>query len=242
MSKYNTLSWQNENALSGYPFNVSFEVENFIVAASFIQFDNYIPTLTLVSVEKDYISLDIIFDDLQTTTVKFYKSAYLLGEAYRYIKIYSNDTNRYFGTITFGIGALNLWNMYVGRKIKSNLQFMTSTVRSIPKKDAVYTFDGLFGDLKLGRADTDLSIFYNTSENTVTEHNVIMFNAVHGHAPLTPDPRTLKKINLVSPVNNNISLESNDVIKITAVEGETLTIDLISGNTDKAFSIPTLFS
>ena len=43
MANYNPLNWQNENGLSSYPFDRDLEVQDFIVDARFVQFDNYVP-------------------------------------------------------------------------------------------------------------------------------------------------------------------------------------------------------
>jgi hypothetical protein len=144
--------------------------------------------------------------------------------------------------ITFGAGAETLWSTYVGRKITQTRKFLPSTVRSIPFNDAVYLFDGMFGDLSLSRVLEDKAIFYNTYKDTVNNKCSIVFNAVYGHAPLVADPGVLRKINLVGPVNNNINLAANDVIKITQVDNAYLSMDLVSGASDKTFSLPTLFS
>jgi hypothetical protein len=242
MSIYNTLSWQNENALSSYPFEEDFEVNDFIVDASFIQFDGFIPVMSSVFVDKDDITLDITFDTGAKIGVKLYRHSYALGASYRRVKIYDPVTERYFGVLTFGLGAEILWSTHVGRKISKISKFLSSTVRSIPFNDAVYLFDGMFGDLALSRTLDDKTIFYNTYKNNNTNKCSVVFNAVHGHAPLYTDPGVLRKINLVSPVNNNINLAANDVIKITQVENTYVRMDLVSGNVDNSFSLPTLFS
>ena len=241
MPIYNPLSWQNENALSNYPFEEDFEVNDFIVDASFIQFDGFNPVMTGVFVDKDYISLDIIFDTQEKITVNLYKDSYSLGSSYRRLKIYDPDTDRYFGTLTFGAGTETLWSTYVGRKITQTRKFSPSTVRSIPFNDAVYLFDGMFGDLALSRSIEDKSIFYNTYKDNINNKCSVVFNAVYGHAPLYTDPGVLRKINLVSPVNN-VNLAANDIIKITQVDNAYISIDLVSGDAAKTFSLPTLFS
>jgi hypothetical protein len=242
MSIYSPLSWQNESALSSYPFEEDFEVNDFIVDASFIQFDGFVPVMSSVFVDKDDISLDITFDTGVKITVKLYRYNYNLGASYRKIKIYNPGTERYFGVLTFGAGAETLWSTYVGRKISKTSKFLSSTVRSIPFNDAVYLFDGMFGDLALSRTLDDKTIFYNNYKDSISNKCSVVFNAVYGHAPLYADPGVLRKINLVSPVSNNVNLADNDVIKITPVENTYVRMDLVSGSTDSAFSLPTLFS
>ena len=62
MAIYNPLSWQNENALSSYPFSEDIDVQDFIVDAKFVQFDNFLPILNYVLVERDRLNLTMTFD------------------------------------------------------------------------------------------------------------------------------------------------------------------------------------
>jgi hypothetical protein len=148
-----------------------------------------------------------------------------------------DDSGRYLGSVTFGAGVEALWDSYMGRVFNYNLQFVPETVRSIPSKDAVYLFDGSYGDVTLTRSSSDTSIFYNTSQSL----NSITFNAVEGHSVDNRQPIGLKKINLVSPLNNNIYLASNETIKFSSADTN-ITIDLASGTAAQAFTVPTLSS
>jgi hypothetical protein len=139
--------------------------------------------------------------------------------------------------LTLGSGAGELWNSYVGRKLEVNSYFLPSTVYSIPSQDAVYSLDGNYGDLTLSRTTDDYTIFYNTS----TEDNALVFNAVSGHTIANGEAQSgIKKINHVSPLNNNINLAPNDVVKVKPVNASSLTIELVSGSPSAAFTIPTL--
>jgi hypothetical protein len=237
MSSYNPLSWQNENALSSYPFSADLDIQDFIVDAKFVQFDNYIPVLNYVTIDFDRIQINALFDEGETNIV-FFKSTYDKGEAYRSVRIYNSVGDRYFGVITFGTGVQTLWNDFIGRRLQYNIRFATESVRSVPSKDAVYTFDGYYGDVLLNRTQDDAAIFYNISE----ESNSITFNAVGGHSVIGIVPEGLRKINLVRPKNNNITLSANDVIKMTSLNGRSLSIDLVAGKGSKAFLLPTLTS
>lgn len=241
MAIFNPLSWQNENGLSGYPFNESLGTPDLIVDAKFVQFDNFVPVLNSVTVDSAKLILNITFDKLELP-VEFNKSKYLLGDAYRCVRIYEPTTNRYLGTVVFGSGAEQLWEQAIGQVFKYNTPFSVYVVRSIPSKDAVYLFDSMYGDITLSKENSDKSIFYNVSE----ELNTITFNAVFGHS--APEPNTdssaaiLKKINLVPPTNNNINLASNDVIKINPVNSAYLEISLLAGTKGSAFLIPSLIA
>jgi len=238
MSAYNPLEWQNENELSGYPLSQETDYLSLLVDAKFIQFDNFVPTLNSLFVYSDRLTLTIVFDYGTHSAVNLLKSDYIKGEAYQNLRIYQPDTNRYLGTLTFGTGPGDLWSTAVGRSVTFNLPFATETVRSIPKKDAVYTFDGSYGDVLLGRTDEDTSMFYNTAR--IAGLNAITFNAVGGGSISGRTAKGLRKINLVGPVANNINLVSNDVIKITPTSATSLSIGLAAGTPTTAFTIPSL--
>jgi hypothetical protein len=242
MAIYNPLSWQNENALSGYPFDKDLDVQGIIVDAQFVQFDGFVPVLNYIYVDFSKIELSVSFDYGTSDSITFLKSKYELGENYRHIRIYQPTNNRYLGTVVFGEGLQTLWQQYAGQRISVGLAFSTATVRSIPSKDAVYLFDSSYGNINLGRTEQDRTIFYNVSE----ELNSITFNAVGGHSVTEVIDEGLinglKQINLVKPLNNNINLASNDVVKITPVNASSLQISLIAGDKSKAFSLPTLIS
>jgi len=237
MSIYNPLSWQSEHALSGFPFDVELDIRDFIVDAQFVQFDGFIPVLNYAYVELDRIRLSITFDSGTQSSIEFLRAAYLRDGGYRSLRIYTTSGDRYLGTITFGSGASVLWENYIGQKLTYDQSFTVSTVRGIPSRDAVYALDGNYGDITLGRTYQDSTIFYNVSEDL----NAVTFNAVGGHSVADDaKPEGLRKINLVTPLNNNINLASNDVIKISSFNSQSLTVDLVSGSVSKAFAVPSL--
>jgi len=239
MSIYNPLSWQNENSLSSYPLEKDLDPQNYIVDARFVQFDNFVPQLNYTLIDNDRIKLSISFDKETITSIEYLKSVYQLNDASKVLRIFSQVDNRFLGSIVFGEGLRELWNMYVGRKLNHNVKFLASTVRSIPSKDSVYKLDGSFGDVELTRTTGDTTIFYNTVD-TPTKHSIV-FNAVAGHS-VSGAKQGLRKINLVSPRNNNITLVSNDVVKVTALNNTFLTIGLVSGDASASFNLPTLNS
>jgi hypothetical protein len=235
MAIYNPLNWQNENSLTGYPLNTEIDPQDFIVDARFLQFDNFIPVLNYAQVNSSNIIFTITFDKEQVTTQPFLKSVYNMGASYRSLQIYNSAQDRYLGNIVIGSGALTLWNTSVGRKITFNSPFAAQTVRSIPSTDAVYTLDTNYGNVTLGRTSDDKTIFYNAT------HNGVLFNAVTNNSIDDFTINGLRKINLVSPVNNNITLAANDVIRVEAVNGASLKISLNTNPTSTAV-VPTLAS
>lgn len=242
MSTLNPLSWQNENNLSNYPLDNFTDYPSFISDANFVQFDTFVPVLKYVLVETTSIKLAIEFDAGLQENITFYKSRFLEQEAFRFLRIYTPDNSRYLGTLSFGQETINLWESFIGRKLTYNASFNSATVKSIPKNHGVYTFDSLYGSVVITKTAADESVFYNTYKFNSLNSNLI-FNAVTYHE-VKSSSNALKKINLVKPVNNNITLSSNDLIKITpstsAVGG--LDISLVSGTPSKAFVIPTLIA
>ena len=238
MAWYNPLSWQNENALSSYPFAFDIDPQDLVVDASFVQFDGFIPTLNSVQINADSIVFKFTFDSGIRDGVVYLRSTYNLGIAYRNLRVYTKDNSRYLGVITIGPGAAALWDNYIGREFVLNSQFCSDSVRSIPSKDAVYLFDSNYGDVELSRTVNDKTIFYNVS----LDLNSITFNAVTGHSIENQQPQGLRRINLVPPFNNNINLASNDTIKFSTLNNTSLNVDLVSGTASSAFVLPTLIA
>jgi hypothetical protein len=239
MAAYNVLSWRDENSLTGFPFQEEISIPNFIVDARFVQFDGFVPQLKSIRIETDFIALSILFDISREIEVIFTKTSFDLGEQGRHANIhYTTPTyRRFMGVVSFGTGASALWDSYVGRKLTFNLSFLPETVRSIPSKDAVYTFNGDYGDVKLSSAADDKTVFFNKTSNAVVH------NAVGGHSIENTTPQGLRQINLVKPRNNNINLASNDIIKMSSPTNTTLTISLVGGALGgRSFAIPTLSS
>jgi hypothetical protein len=246
MTPYEVLEFQNENALAGYPLIQGLEVSGILVDASFIQFDNFVPILNSIQIDADRLTLTITFDCGLISNIVLLKQSYNAeGGEHRHLRIYqTNPKNpddlkyRYLGVVCFGSGVEQLWLTYIGRKLLFNLPFAANTVRSIPLNDGVYMFDGNYGEVSLGRTSTDSAMFYNFSP----ELNSITFNAVSGHSIISNNGKGLKSINLVKPINNNINLASNDIVKITPTSSAaTLSFDLVAGSPSGAFKLPSLY-
>jgi hypothetical protein len=247
MADYTVLSWQNEHALEAFPLEAPFELENFLVDASFVQFDGFIPILRKIVVASEEIVITLVFDEGEVS------ATYAKSSNNYFLRFYGVD-NRYLGTVTFGAGLQLLWAGYVGQKLERNIKFLPHLVRSIPLKDAVYTFDSLYGDITLDSATdstavmvlpnaqaqtllTGKTVFYNLESS----RSLITFNAVknHGLYSTADTLKPLKKINLVAPVANNIYLSSNDIIKFTSFNNKRLNVSLV-GESSGGSIVPTL--
>jgi hypothetical protein len=249
MAEYTVLSWQNEHALSSFPLEEPFELENFLVDAAFVQFDGFVPVLRKIVVSAESIAVTLLFDEGEVT------ADYLKSSNTYFLKFYGTN-DRYLGTLVFGAGLQLLWAGYVGQKLDRNIKFLAHLVRSVPLKDAVYTFDSLYGSLILDSSidstavvalpntqtqslSTGKTVFYNLDKPSER----ITFNAVknHGIYSTADGIKPLKKINLVSPIDNNIYLASNDIIKFTSFNNKRLNISLV-GESAGASIVPTLTS
>jgi hypothetical protein len=234
MATYNALNWQNENSLSNFPLSSYIEFRDFLVDARFVQFDNFTPVLNTITVDETSVTLTITFDYGTNSNIVLLKQTFLQNTNSTNIRIYTPSNNRYLGVISFGSGTLELFKTHVGRTLALDMAFSQDSVRSIPLNDAVYTLDGLYGDLVLGRGTADDSIFYNTSNSKKT----IVFNAVKYHEIAgTNTKQGLRKINLVPPIDNNINLSPSEVIRATPNNGASLLLSLVSGSTNNAFQI-----
>jgi len=212
------------------------QINDLVVDASFIQFDNYTPILNSILVGRDYMEFRITFDN-GVVLAKYLKTSYDSG--LRNLRFYDYGGNRYLGCLTIGEGAVTAWTSYVGENLIISLPFVATTVRSIPLNDAVYKLDNSYGTLVLG-ANQDIAdsfiqvgnlvyqksaggntVFYNTSVSPAA----ITFNAV-GNSSISASNKThpLKQINLTKPIDNNITLNGNDIVKFKSINNQNLSI------------------
>jgi hypothetical protein len=264
MADFNVLPWQNENSLTSYPLVYPLDYDGFIVDASFIQFDYFVPILNSIFVGPDYMEVTITFDSGEVTQT-YSESAYRAG--IREIRFMERE-DRYLGCITVGERTDFLWENFRGQRLVKNIPFLPTVVRSIPSKDAVYALDDIYGDVVFGIETAESTSFSNPNSfsyqnnfipgmsfennaggetifyNFNTINNALVFNAVANHAlPLEDAPVwALKRINLVPPVDNNLYLASNDLIKFSSVNNQKLQISLAGQSATGASIVPTLAS
>jgi hypothetical protein len=245
MSEYTVFGWQNENGLFNFPFSDPFTIQDLFVDASFIQFDNFIPVLKSVYIGYDTISVTMLFDCGEITEIS--------GTTPNQIRFFQNT--RYLGCLTLGAAANSIFTNFTGQIITTDLPVLPMTVRSIPSKDAVYTLDGLYGDVTFGALATDEDLYteiggivYKTKAggNTIfynadTSLKSLTFNAVaNHHIPENSGIYPLKKINLIPPTGNNIFISSNDIIKFNSINNQKLGISLAGESVTSTSIVPTL--
>lgn len=238
MADTTVLSWQNENTLRNHPFTQFVDLAGFIVDASFVQFDGFKPVLNYVQVANSSMELSVQFDyGEHLVTVE--KSSLESSSSFplrMHATDRAGDNVRYLGCIVFGASARDVFERFVGQKLILAATFCTSLTRSIPSKDAVYSFDSMFGDVSLSRTVSDHCLFYNINSS----YNSLTYNAVSNHR-YDPSRRVtaLKQLNLVKPVNNNIFIASNDVVKVEPVGGAAINISLVTSTAPGQSLLPT---
>jgi len=204
------LDWQNEHGLENYPLSKEVVgLTNLLVDATFTQFDGFIPVLTQVAVNGTGVTLTITMDEGDVSVV-------IPSDLSPGAGVIIRGFNRYLGRLTMSKYLSTFLKNYNGKRIfKINTPFLATTVINIPKTAGVYSFAGRTGTVTMGTT-TDLSL--------ATSGQKIVFNAVAlPEKTLTP----LKTINGVSGRNNDITLATSGIFKLTpSTDG--LTINLIN--------------
>ena len=203
--------WLDENSGSDYPLSKSIGIKGFIVAASFAQYDGFVPVLKTVRVGDTQLDVTITFDigDKVVTVTK--------GEYYHGISKEVRHSGRRLGVITFSDGVNTLFNDRANLTLEYNVPFEASVVCVVPLSAGVYSLQTM---LK-GSVDIDTGviehIFFGITGNEV------IWNAVGLSTPLNFTP--LKTLNNVAPVDNNVKLADSTLIKVVPSFGG-LTISL----------------
>jgi len=229
------LTWTNETGRTSYPLQPNQAVTNdVIVDARFVQFDGFIPVLQSILVGASTLTLTIQFD-LLTLQVVYEQSSFTAGT--KHLTIYDNENSynkRYLGRIVFGDGVNDLWNNRVSQLLTIGVPFTPNVVRSVPSGCGLFTLGGRFGALEFA-GDPDVNaVFFTTSP----DDNWVAFNAVGNFMlPGSPPSPALKLLNLVAPIDNNITIGTNDIIKVTPTGATTLAISLIGNTSNTVDSI-----
>lgn len=219
MKTIGTLPWLNENSLTTYPLTSSFGYNGFLVDASFVQFDNFIPVLSEFSVDDNQIVISVAVDT--GTIVSYVAISDLAIQGYTQ-KLY--DNTRYVGSLVFGITAYSLVTGNMANQTFKNLNipFLSNTVKSIPTDGGVYNIQGKFGALTL--TNTDNTFFYS-----VTGQDLVIGAIAY---PELKDENILKSINSVLPQSNNLYLLDNQVIKYKSTGSSELEIGLVGSSSE----------
>lgn len=219
------LEWTNEHSLSNYPLSKPMSPMDFIVDASFVQFDGFIPVLKSITVQRTQLILALLTDagEVKVTVAKP-ASTFFPGTS-----VTLESGNRYLGSLTFGQGLLTIFVNHLDAVLRPNIPFHPSVVKGISSKNGVYAIGGYSGDVEFttGATPQTRALFYGVEGNMVT------WNAgwLGTHLDRTP----LKSLNNVLPVNNNVFIEDSDLIKVTPV-GSNLDVSVILPLTGEVIS------
>ena len=223
MSIIGVLNWNNETGLQTYPLTSTLVSDdgrqfpnNFIVDANFIQFDNFIPQLTKLTVTDSSIAITLL-TDTGSVTSRYYKASYISGILA--VPFYSNS--RYLGKLIFDTGILDVFANFIAEQVNTKNAFLATTVRSIPTTAGVFSIDNLCGELEF--SSTNSLFFLNTGNNNVN------MNAVY--IPATTGENYLQSINLVTPRENNLLLLGSSTVNVNPVGVNSLIVNLISSAT-----------
>ena len=207
----NTLTWQNETSLTPYPLSKSIGHDTLIIDANFIQFDNFVPSLTKVEFGNESISLTIVFDRY-TKVIEVLRSNFT-GIPYAHTVKFAD---RYVGKIVFGADALALSSSLNNHELDVDVKFLAFLVKSIPSNAGVFKLDGMHGALHF---TSDENISYLVTGQKVR------FDAVS--IPTLTDQPYLKTLNSIAPTSNNVFLRDSELIKVSSNGAATVLISLI---------------
>lgn len=223
--------WRNEHAGTGYPLLGLLPVKDFIVDASFIQLDGFIPILVSVSITGNNITLVIRLSGINQE-VLIPHADYTDGLSNR---IFNSSDNTYIGTLVYGAGVNELFNNFVGETWRVNLSFAASTVIPLSSKNGVYSINNKYGDLNIATGialSPTMVVNKEKNEYARTIYHKIDGNIIQWSAVAVPDVfRTpkLKTINNHAPLNNDIDIREMGVINILPVAGG-LDLSVINSN------------
>jgi hypothetical protein len=213
MPQFNILTWNSETSVSPYPLEKSIGVDNLIIDANFVQFDDFVPILKNVSVSNDTFLITIQFDQV-LKTISIEKSL-LTGAAYTVV---IRDGVRYLGKLVLGPEAANIYQDLVNKTLVQNVRFLSIVVRSIPSNAGVYSIAKLFGDLEFVATD---NVSYAVDGQDVTIDAISIPAEISSY---------LKTINSIGPVNNNIALKDSETVKISIGSSSTVVFSLVGNS------------
>ena len=210
---YGILEWTNEHSLSGYPLTRSFAPNDFIVDASFVQFDGFVPVLKTLLVSQTKIVLTITTDagDVAVPVSKPI-SSYFPGQT---VAVVAGD--RQLGYLVFGQGLPAIFSLHLDTLLKLNIPFSPGVVRGVSSRAGVFSITGYDQsvNIRTGDSATSRSIFFDLAGNLVT------WNA--GWLDSKDERTPLKTLNGMTPVNNAVFIQDSDIIKVTP-QGDTVLV------------------
>lgn len=219
------LEWTNEHSNSSYPLSKPFSPQDFIVDASFVQFDGFTPILKTITVKQGKATIVLTTDAGDVSAVVSRPGiSYFPGYVLEF-----KSGNRYLGQLTFGQGLVTLFATYLDAVLKLNIPFIPSVVRGVSSRCGLYALSGYSGDVNVftGSTPQTRSIFFDVSGNDV------IWNA--GWLGTQTQQQPLKTLNGVTPRANALFIEDSDLIKATP-QGDGILVSVVVPLTSEVIS------
>ena len=212
------LEWTNENSNSSYPLSQPFPLQDFIVDATFVQFDGFVPVLKMITIEQGQATIVLTTDAGDVpVVVSCPPVSYFPGYAVEF-----RSGERYLGQLVFGQGLVTLFTMYLNTVLKPNIPFVPSVVRGVSSHSGVYAIAGYVGNVNVytGPSPQNRTIFFGIAGNQVTWNAGWLGNQIQ-QVPL-------KTLNGVLPVEgtNALFIEDSDLIKVTP-QGDGILVSVV---------------
>lgn len=210
---YGILEWTNENSLSAYPLSRRMDPPDFIVDATFLQFDGFTPVLKSVTVTSSKLTL-VLTTDAGDVSVSVNRptSSYFPGYS-----VSVDTSDRHLGYLVFGQGLVTMFALHLDATLKLNIPFSPSVVRGVSSRAGVYSLEGLYGDVVIstGENPEDRTVMLTNVTDDYPESGNIEVEWSAGSLGRYREEQPLLTINGVSPLDNALFLQESEVIKVS---------------------------
>lgn len=188
---------------------------DFLIDASFIQFDNFTPVLKTIKVGAVSLTLTLTVDtgDVQMVVLKPGPD-FFPGYSQRLV---SGD--RHIGFLVFGQGLLEMFNSNLNDTLRINVAFLPTVVRSLNSQGGVYSIQGKTGAVNIytGPTPPERTLFFKQTGQTVD------WNAGY-LSPATPGIPLLT-LNKLEPKFNATFIQDSNLVKVNP-DGDGLILSL----------------
>ena len=223
MSTLGTLGWREENAREAYPLAYQQDMPKFIVDATWVQFDGYVPVLHAVSATGSEVTLEIqTREGLLTETVSLVSISGLFTTV-SWVDEYDRSLGR---TVLSAEGLASVIAKYAGSRVVCNYPFAACTVVSVNHEAGVYSIENRYGNVHVSTVNADSPEFRQAIFIQASAPQTWTWNASSMPGDFT-EVTALKTINGVGPQNFGIWIETNDIIRATPGEAS-LTLDMVN--------------
>jgi hypothetical protein len=201
---YGVLEWRNEHSNNAYPLSSPLFIADLLVDANFVQFEGSLPVFKSLAVTYTVatLTLTIAAVDYAITLTKPSTDTYASLTS---VKIYDN-TDNYLGSLSFGVGLYQLFDRFVNTVHTINIPFLPICVNYLSGSAGVYSIAGVYGAVNFNTADNGVKhIFHHITDQQVE------WNAVT--VPPLEAGTALKTLNHKAPIENNIQIKDNPVLR-----------------------------